>query len=87
MKEKEDILIDFAKWFNKKQKTKVDVIGYTDVMLYLKSINPQNEPDGHRRLEDNKDKKEICPFCRSTNIFSFELKHSKCKLCNERWTN
>ena len=29
----------------------------------------------------------VCPFCQSDDLFEFELKHSKCRKCNERWTN
>ena len=29
----------------------------------------------------------ICPFCKSDNLFEFELKHSKCRKCKEQWTN
>jgi hypothetical protein len=38
-------------------------------------------------------KKEIlninntCPFCGSKNLFSFVLRHTKCRKCNQRWTD
>lgn len=31
--------------------------------------------------------KDTCPFCESDDLFSFELRHTKCRKCNERWTN
>ncbi len=38
-------------------------------------------------LEQQNEIKEIdnCPFCKSDNVFSFVMKHHKCKKCDERW--
>jgi hypothetical protein len=28
-----------------------------------------------------------CPFCESEDLFSVELRHTKCRNCDEQWTN
>jgi len=46
-----------------------------------KSINPQNEPAGHRRLEDNKVQKKPCPH---PGIMCFDtMKPVKCWKCDK----
>ena len=44
---------------------------------------------GKSLLEANnfKNVKSECPFCDSVDVFQFELIHSKCRKCNEKWTN
>lgn len=28
-----------------------------------------------------------CPFCTSNDLFEFELKHGKCRSCQNQWTS
>jgi len=74
MKIEKDKLIDFddihqfAQWYWERNKHQ---ILDQDIEDYVKSINPRNETDGHRRLEDNKDKKKICPKCGCNKFIEF----------------
>jgi ribosomal protein L37AE/L43A len=60
---------------------------------YVKNVGIKDglEEDGRVILkmceEQLKENNEKCPFCSSEDVFSFELKHSKCRKCNEQWTN
>jgi len=69
MKTERDKLIELAK------KVKSDIFNEFAVEELVdnfikESINPRNEPDGHRRLEDNKGEKEVnkCEYCGSMKV-------------------
>ena len=73
---------DFARWIERK------FVG--ELNIYDLTVDP------HRKLEISElvelYKKELnindtCPFCGSKNLFSFVLRHTKCRKCNQRWTD
>jgi len=61
----QEIIEGFALWFNKEQKTKVDVIGYTDILAYLKHLSkPDKGKCKHLITTWNKDLgMYICDDC------------------------
>jgi len=81
MKTERDKLIELAK------KVKSDIFNEFAVEELVdnfikESINPRNEPDGHRRLEDNKGEKELCDQCDRINLNN--NRHDYCRLCGEQ---
>jgi len=88
MKTNKDKLIDYLKTKSIQSVDKDEIEKIESFIRFLKSINPQHEPDGHRRLEDNKDKKEICPKCNKkdkVSTCSNELTWWYCDRCKINW--
>lgn len=68
----------------KEKHTQDECIGFIDgVEKALDVVNKNFD----LALVSGRSEQLVCPFCKSDDLFEFELKHSKCRKCNERWTN
>jgi len=85
MKTEKDKLIDFVIWLKEQDPIIKNALDPSNtVLMYLQSINPRNETDGHRRLEDNKAKEEFCHQCKGSDVYK-NKQYRMCGNCQFIW--